>query len=91
VTFNHAGRNLHLYDQSRDQFRTSVLTFVPIMQSSRYKRHPYRLTAMAAARRAHANLNAFVPPKGWPRQAESNYNKVDTVASRLDWNAAATH
>ncbi len=61
------------------------------MQSSHYKRHPYRLTAMAATLRAHANLNAFASPKGCPPQAESSYNKVDTVASRLGWNAAATH
>ena len=51
----------------------------------------YRLAATAATLRAHANLNAFVPPKGWPPQAESSYNKVDTVASRLGWNAAAKH
>ena len=33
----------------------------------------YRLAATAATLRAHANLNAFVPPKGWPPQAESKY------------------
>ena len=51
----------------------------------------YRLAAMAATLRAHANLNAFVPPNGWPPQAESNYNKVDTVASRIGLNTAVTH
>jgi len=35
--------------------------------------------------------SGFVPPKGWPPQAESNYNKVDTVASRIGLNTAVTH
>lgn len=64
---------------------------MPLMQGSHCKRHPYRLAAMAATLRAHANLNAFDPPKGWPPQAESNYNKVDTVASRIGLNTAVTH